>query len=117
MSSCDCTQEYKGTVENHGRIPLSDFYYQGGHNDADTFILHIDTIKFKKDEDSEWKSYNNIFDGAYVEYNNKKNYVVKNKLIKIRLRGIDEPELHFPFDVDNITIELNEDQKLASYTQ
>lgn len=87
-------KDYKGLVEFHGSINIIQFYSLGGQSDADTIHLMVDSIRFRPGKDSEWIENIQIFNGAYVNVYGKKEKVIKNNKVKVRLQGIDSTELH-----------------------
>lgn len=85
---------YEGRVEIYGRIDLKQFYYMGGQSDADTvkITMQINAIRFRKNDQSEWQDNLTLFNNAKVG----RNKVIDSQgRMKIRLQGIDAPELHF----------------------
>lgn len=104
-------REYKGAVEIHGSVNLTQFYYKGGQSDADTVKINItkNSTRFRADDGSNWKeNLQVLFNGAYVRSNDKPVVDSKNR-ITVRLQGIDAPELHYRATKPHH--ELTEDQK------
>ena len=96
--------KYDGRVEIHGKINLKQFFYLGGESDADTvkITIHVNGIRFRKNDQSEWQDKLTLFNNANIGGNE----VIDSKgRMKIRLQGIDAPELHFrpsiPRGLDN----------------
>lgn len=75
-----------------------------GGSDADTckLTLNSNAIKFQSSPDSSWQDDINLFDNAfsYDEETGKRIKIIdtdfdNSKIIKIRLQGLDAPELHY----------------------
>lgn len=83
-----------GLLEVSGFIDLDQFWPKG-ESDADTVkILVQGTFQFQENPQSEFKV-THCFDKAMIKVNDKKMPVIDNKnRIKVRLQGIDTPELH-----------------------
>ncbi len=85
-----------GLLKIIGRIELSQFWPEG-ESDADTtkIILSVtqDSFFFQRFEGGDFEP-TSAFNQSYVR-GVKKDKVVKNDKIKVRLQGIDAPELHF----------------------
>lgn len=85
---------YEGRVEIYGRIDLKQFYYMGGQSDADTvkITMQVNAIRFRKNDHSNWQDNLTLFKNAKVGGNK---VIDSQGRMKIRLQGIDAPELHF----------------------
>jgi endonuclease YncB( thermonuclease family) len=59
--------------------------------------MNVDTVRFRTNDNSEWKEHLRVFNDAKI---GKQKVIVNNK-IKIRLQGIDAPELHLQIDLRN----------------
>lgn len=106
---------YSGRVEIHGKIALKQFYPQGS-SDADTVQIKLtpESVRFRKNNTEAWKENLQVLDDAFYNDGNSKEPVVKyknqpdRKYLKIRLQGIDAPELHY--DADKGDLFLPDDQ-------
>jgi endonuclease YncB( thermonuclease family) len=87
-------RDYEGLVEFHGTVDLNQFYSFGGQSDADTIHLFITSIRFRPRDNRPWIENVQVFTGAYVYVYGKKEKVIKNNRVKVRLQGIDATELH-----------------------
>jgi endonuclease YncB( thermonuclease family) len=102
---------FQGEVQINGKIGLDQFYSRGGKSDADTVKINltVDSIRFRSDQDTEWQENLTVLEDAYV----RKNPVIDDKRrIKIRLQGIDAPELHYRADSKGHSMIENQKSKL-----
>lgn len=90
-------KEYQGVVEVHGQIDIRDFYYLGGQADADTVSIYmsLDSVRYRPNKNSKWINDLKVFNDAKIG----KQKVISNNKMKIRLQGIDAPELHLQIDL------------------
>lgn len=106
MGNDECDKKrYNGKVKITGKIYVDQFYSLGGRSDADTVRIYLDpeSVEFRRNEEAEWQKRLTLFNNAYYYDEEKKNWkkiAVKDKghnnqeYLKIRLQGIDAPELH-----------------------
>lgn len=106
MNNSECDKKrYYGKVKITGKIYLDQFFSLGGRSDADTLRLYVnpESVEFRKNEKAEWQRRLTLFNKAYYfdeEVKSWKKIVIKDRgrsdqeYIKIRLQGIDAPELH-----------------------
>jgi endonuclease YncB( thermonuclease family) len=107
MSECD-KKKYSGRVEISGKIYLNEYFGLGGNSDADTLRLYItpDSIKFRKYENENWQYSLTLFENAFIynEVDGKRTKIItrnnskSQNYLKIRLQGVDAPELHYAGD-------------------
>jgi endonuclease YncB( thermonuclease family) len=101
---CD-RKKYKGKVKINGKIFLDQFFSLGGRSDADTVRVYLNpsSVEFRRSEENDWQRNLTLFDKAYYydeEEKTWKKIVVTDRghneqeYMKIRLQGIDAPELH-----------------------
>lgn len=108
------SNEYQGRVEVHGKIFLGQFYTLGGESDADTVKIDLtyESVRFRKSENDEWQEKLQVLHDAYYLDNGRKKPVIRGNenfsFIRIRLQGIDSPELHYGAIADGV--QLNSDQ-------
>ena len=111
MNECN-KKQYDGTIKITGKIIFSQFFGEKtgdekpvwGVSDADTCKLILDSksIKFRTSPKSSWQENIRLFDNAfsYDEETGKRIKIIgmdyeNSKFIKIRLQGLDAPELHY----------------------
>jgi endonuclease YncB( thermonuclease family) len=104
---------YSGIIKISGKIYFGQFFGEKveidgrsvwGGSDADTckLTLNSNPIKFQSSPDSSWQDDIKLFDNAfsYDEETGKRIKIISadidnSKIIKIRLQGLDAPELHY----------------------
>jgi endonuclease YncB( thermonuclease family) len=112
VNECD-QKQYSGIIKISGKILFSQFFGEKteidgrsvwGGSDADTckLTLNSNPIKFQSSPDSSWQDNIRLFDKAfsYEEETGKRINIIgtdldNSKIIKIRLQGLDAPELHY----------------------
>lgn len=102
-----------GTLKIIGKIELKQFWPESS-SDADTanVVISVDQNSFyyRKDKQSAYRKTKAFYD-AYV-IGKSKSKLVKNNKVKVRLQGIDAPELHYKapplIKAPNVTPELRE---------
>jgi endonuclease YncB( thermonuclease family) len=117
VNECD-QKQYNGSIKITGKINFSQFFGEKtgdqkpvwGVSDADTckLILNSNSIKFRKSADSLWQENIRLFDNAfsYDEETGRRIRIIGTdsenlKFIKIRLQGLDAPELHYKANKGN----------------
>lgn len=75
-------------VEIRGRLAVDQFWPRGS-SDADTVIVDVDKVLIDG-------AVSTVFDGAFVLDHGKRKEVLGNGKLRVRLEGIDAPELHYP---------------------
>lgn len=122
---------YKGQVKITGKIYIkdTDTFNGSGIKDADTIHLNVfsDSVSFRNNEDADWKVNLKVLDNCFYkdEEHGLKPVIERHasfSLIKVRLQGIDSPELHYSAIQNDVKLTaeqqaLFEKEKDISYRQ
>jgi endonuclease YncB( thermonuclease family) len=113
--------QYSGRVEIHGRIYLNKLFAVGGIADADTIKIDVepDSVRFRESDNSQWLENLKILnDGYYYDDDHNLKPIVEVhssfSTIRIRLQGIDAPELHYGANQGNVQLDSNQQPKFDS---
>ncbi len=86
-------------VEIRGRLNVDQFWPKGS-SDADTVVVDVEKVLVDGDESP-------VFDGAFVLDHGKRQPVLDRGRVRVRLEGIDAPELHYPTTEPGVLIGRN----------
>jgi endonuclease YncB( thermonuclease family) len=97
-----------GTLRLHGTLAVKQFW-PSGNSDADTCNIQIaganSAFQYKAHANDAWKT-TLVLESAEVHGRGDRHPLVKNGIVRVRLHGIDAPELH-------VSPSLSEEQKAA----
>jgi hypothetical protein len=112
---------YSGLLKIYGEIDLNDFFgptvdstKKWGNADADTIRLYLNpsSFEFQKNSTESFQSNLSLFHNAFIydelEGKRKKilsyNTDLNRKYIRLRLQGIDAPELHYSANLGELLL-------------
>lgn len=127
MTECD-QKKYNGKIEIHGKIFLDQFFSVGiGISDADTVKISLspNSIRFREREDHNWQEGLTVLNNAYYydeDDGRRKKVIIRDgknneDQIRIRLQGIDAPELHYRANRGNVFLYSDQFSKFTSLNQ
>jgi endonuclease YncB( thermonuclease family) len=121
MSEKSPLTQYTGEVKIEGKLFLNELFKSGGIIDADTVHMDIaaDSVSFRQNEEAEWqKNLRVLHDANYYDDKHQLTKVIVDRgsfsYIKIRLQGIDAPELHYGANNDNVQLNSEQQSKFNS---
>lgn len=124
-------KKYSGLFKIHGEIDLNDFFgpigdsnKKSGNADADTIRLYLNpnSFEFQKNPNESFQSNLSLFDNAFfydeLEGKRKKilsyNTDLNRKYIRLRLQGIDAPELHYSANLGELFLYDDQSKKFTA---